>query len=49
MLSFGVTIPSYYTAEVGNPGGTYELPCIFFSLYDLTDYLLATYTLSIGT
>ena len=27
MLPFGVTIPAT-TAEVGNPGGAYELPCI---------------------
>ena len=27
MLPYGVTIPAT-AAEVGNPGGTYELPCI---------------------
>jgi hypothetical protein len=24
--------PGYYTAEVGNPKGTYELPCIYFNV-----------------
>jgi hypothetical protein len=28
MFPFGVTIPAT-VAEVGNPGGTYELPCIY--------------------
>jgi hypothetical protein len=29
MLPFGVDHPFYCTAEVGNSGGTYELPCTF--------------------
>jgi hypothetical protein len=35
MLSFGVTIPGYCTAEVGNPGGTNELPCIMDELWNI--------------
>jgi len=37
MLPFGVTIPATttYTAEVGNPGRTYELPCTSISFLQL--------------
>jgi hypothetical protein len=32
MLPFGVTI-GYCTAEVGNPEGNYELPCVITKFY----------------